>query len=217
MISFILKCTNRASGKNAMRLVRWALLAIGIFFTLVCTPLAFYYGTPLLQSTSPSRSDVIVLLSGGCISARWVSPDGMQRTAGALLLYRERYAPVIISSGSRRDCDQAGIQSEWLKMAGVPDEAIIVERQSKRTYESGQQVSKIMRQRGFRSAVVVTSELDVPRVRLVFEKLGIPASFLAVPEFKPPAKLFYLSGFSFFYHSTYEYAALVFYKFKGWI
>jgi hypothetical protein len=63
----------------------------------------------------------------------------------------------------------------------------------------------------------VTSELDVPRVRRVFEKMGIPVSFLAVPEFKPPEKLLYVSGFSFFYHATYEYAALAFYKLKGWI
>jgi uncharacterized SAM-binding protein YcdF (DUF218 family) len=217
MISFFLKYANRDSSKNAICLVRWALLAIGLFFTLVCTPLAFYYGVPLLQRTLPSPSDVIVLLSSGCISGRWVTPDGMQRTAGALLLYRQRYAPIIVSSGSQRNCDQAGIQSEWLKLAGVPEEAIIVERQSTRTYESGQQVSKIMRQRGLRSAVVVASELDVPRVRLVFEKMGMPVSFLAVPEFKPPEKLLSVSGFSFFCHATYEYAALTFYKLKGWI
>ena len=66
--------------------------------------------------------------------------------------------------------------------------------------------------------MIVTSELDVPRVRGVFRKLGYSnLSFQQVPEFAPPDALFYLSGWRAFYHATYEYAALALYKWKGWI
>ncbi len=195
--------------------------AVALCFALVAfTPLAYLVGKPLLEHAEPSPSDVIVLLSSGQLSRRWLTPDASQRTLGALLLYRKAYAPVIISSGSQKaeGLDQAGLQAQWLQMAGVPASAIIVEDRSTRTYESAREVAGIMRQRGWRTAVVVTSQLDVPRVRLVFRKMGVTCSFLAVPEFSPPrGPLFLSSGYPFLYHSMYEYAALALYKMRGWI
>jgi uncharacterized SAM-binding protein YcdF (DUF218 family) len=104
-------------------------------------------------------------------------------------------------------------------LAGVPTQAIIVEGQSSRTYQSVLAVDKILRANGWRSAVIVTSELDVPRVRGVFRKLGYSnLSFQQVPDFSPPRKVFfYHSGWRAFYHATYEYVGLLLYKWKGWI
>jgi hypothetical protein len=47
--------------------------------------------------------------------------------------------------------------------------------------------------------------------------LGRSVSFLAVPEFGAPRELLYTRGFDVFYHASYEYAALILYKLKGWI
>jgi len=209
----------RPSARSAVTLLRWCTSALGVLVMALSTPLAYYYGKPLLEPATPQPSDVIVLLSSGQISGPWLTPDAMQRTAGALLLYRRQYAPLIISSGSTGSGDdQAGAQADWLVLAGVPAASILVERQSTRTRESVVEISKIMRQRGLRSAVVVTSQMDVPRVRLAFARLGIAPSFLAVPEFKtPPPGTFLYTGYQSFYHATYEYAALLLYKWKGWI
>ena len=167
----------------------------------------------------PQKADVIVLLSSGQIDDNWLTPDAAQRLLGALKLYRDNFAPVIISSGSQhqRGLGQAELQADWLTRAAVPASAILVEGRSTRTYESCIEVSGIMRDHGWNSAVIVTSQMDVPRVRLVFAKLGISASFLAVPEFGPPKGLLYTRGFDVFYHASYEYAALILYKLKGWI
>ena len=55
---------------------------------------------PLYVSSNPQKSDVIVLLSSGQIDEDWLTPDAsLQRVLGAIKLYREHYAPVIISSG----------------------------------------------------------------------------------------------------------------------
>ncbi|MBI1786010.1 MAG: YdcF family protein [Acidobacteria bacterium] len=199
------------------RLAGGAVVALAIFFA---TPLSYFYGLPLLEPAQPRPADVIVLMSSGLIRDRWLTPDAAQRTLGALSLYRDGFAPRIISSGSLlfRGEDQAAVQADWLRRAGVPSEAILIERRSSRTYHSAVEVARLMRERGWRSAVVVTSELDVPRVRLVFRKLGVPVSFLAVPEFRSPRGPLYLStGYAFAYHATYEYAALLLYKCKGWI
>jgi uncharacterized SAM-binding protein YcdF (DUF218 family) len=194
--------------------------ALGIGILLGATPVAYYYGAPLYVASDARKSDVIVLMSSGQIDADWLTPDAAQRTLGALKLFRERYAPVIISSGSQYGAGlhQAELQTEWLERAGVPQNAIVVENRSSRTYESAVEVKRIMARHDWRSAVIVTSQMDVPRVRLVFKKLGVATSYLAVPEFKKPRGFdFFRSAMALSYHATYEYAALVFYKLKGWI
>ena len=200
----------------ASRLFGWAIVVISI---LTLTPLAYYYGNPLRDQSQPQPSDVIILLSHGQVDDQWLSPEGAQRTWAALQLYKSGFAPVIISSGSSHlGLDQAGLQAKWLVLAGVPSQAILIERRSSRTYSSVLEVIKILRAHGWQSAVIVTSELDVPRVRGVFRKLGFSnVSFQQVPEFGPPRGIYYHSGWRAFYHSTYEYAGLILYKWKGWI
>jgi uncharacterized SAM-binding protein YcdF (DUF218 family) len=154
------------------------------------------------------------------VGDQWLSPEGAQRTWAALQLYRSGFAPVIISSGSSHGgLAQATLQAKWLMLAGVPREAIIVERRSSRTYQSALEVDKILKANGWQSAVIVTSDLDVPRIRGVFRKLGYSnLSFQQVPEVSPPnGRFFYHSGWRAFYHATYEYAGLLLYKWKGWI
>jgi uncharacterized SAM-binding protein YcdF (DUF218 family) len=196
----------------------WAAV-VGILTTQ--TPLAYYYGSPLREGSHPQRSDVIVLLSHGQLDEAWLSTVGAQRTLAALRLYKLGYAPIIISSGSSLGdgLDQAGLQARWLMLAGVPQAAIVVERNSFRTYGSVVEVMKLMQKNGWRSALVVTSELDAPRVRAVFRELGFGGlSFQEVPEFgTPSASPYYAAGWSAFYHATYEYAGLMLYKWKGWI
>ncbi|MBV8843544.1 MAG: YdcF family protein [Bryobacterales bacterium] len=198
-----------------IRVLKWgvALLVLPVVL-LVTTPLADLYSQPLIVSVQPRKSDVIVLMSSGLIEPDWLTPDGAQRTWGALRLYKEQYAPYILSVGQK----QALIQAGMLELAGVPRDAILVD-QPANTYWSGIAVTRIMREHGWTSAVVVTSEMDVPRVRLVFAKLGMAPSFLAVPEFRKPTYFHFFrnSASDIAYHATYEYAGLIWYKLNGWI
>ena len=201
-----------------LRKVLWGVLVLGVL--LATTPLGYYYGAPLIVQSDARKSDVIVLLSSGQIDQEWLTPDAAQRTLGALKLYRESYAPAIITSGSqfRQGFHQAEIEAQWLIRAGVPAPAVTLENQSIRTFDSAVRVRNIMRLHRWNSAVVVTSQMDVPRVRLVFRKLGVPASYLAVPEYRKPRSMFYFpSAIAASYHATYEYAGLVLYKLNGWI
>jgi uncharacterized SAM-binding protein YcdF (DUF218 family) len=204
------------------RILCWVLAgAVASYLTLTTTPLADYYSAPLFTETDATKSDVIVLLSSGQIDQDWLTPDASQRTLGALKLYTEHYAPFIISSGSQPGAGlhQAELQASWLERAGVPRSAIIVEGQSPRTYRSAVEVSAIMAARHWKSAVIVTSQMDVPRVRLVFRKLGVQTSYLPVPEFGRPRQFHFFrrAAFDISFHATYEYVGLAYYKWKGWI
>jgi uncharacterized SAM-binding protein YcdF (DUF218 family) len=186
-----------------------AVLTILLWFT----PLADVYSAPLVVASDARRSDVIVLMSSGLIDRDWVTPDAAQRTWGALKLYKENFAPFVISVGS----DQAEVQADMLERAGVPRDAILVDR-APNTHWSAIAVSRIMKDHDWRSAAIVTSQYDVPRVRMVFEKLGVSPSFLPVPEFRKPERfhIYRHAAFDITCHATYEYAAIVWYKLHGW-
>jgi len=213
---------NNSILQRIVGVVRIVVGIAGFVVLLAQTPLAYFYGRPLMEGSHPQRSDVIILMSHGQIDNVWLSLEGTQRTFAALRLYKMGLAPYIISTGSSLadQMDQAGLQADWLAMAGVPRVALIVERQSTRTYESAVEVHKILETRGWKSAVVVASEMDIPRIRAVFSKLGVQnISFEEVPEFRKPSSttIHYSAGWNVFYHASYEYAGLLLYKWKGWI
>ncbi len=193
-----------------------------LFLIVILTPLSYYLGEPLREPSDPRKSDAIVLFSSGQIDGTWLTPDATQRTVGALLLYRSGLAPVIVTSGSQHALGlrQAEIEAEWLERAGVPRDALVVENRSGRTYTSVLEVRRLMAERGWRSALIVTSDLDIPRIRLICRRLEMNVSFLGVPLEPPPRPyrlLYATSGLPVFHHALYEYAALAFYKLRGWI
>src|SRR5215471_3921935 len=185
-----------------MRVLTWLAVGLaGLYILFTATPLADVYSAPLFVQPNPEKRDAIALMSSGAIDLDWVTPDAAQRTWGALKLYRQRYAPV--SAGGD---PQAQIQAKLLLEAGGPQQAILVET-SPTTHSSAMGLSQIMAQRGWRSLVVVTSQMDVPRVRGVFRRLGVQASFFPVPEFYAPKHLHFFRrpAFDISYHATYEY------------
>ena len=204
-------------------LVRLTGAAILLFLLVAFTPIAWYIGAPLRVPAQPQPSDVIVLFSEGQISPEWLTPNAAQRTWGALLLWREHFAPAILSSGSQHaiGLDQAELQAAWLERAGVPSGSLIVENRSRRTYESVLELQRIMHDRGWQRAIIVTADMDILRIRLVCEKLGIGGiSFLAVPMELPPrpgSVLYTTWGYAAFHHALYEYAGIALYWMKGWI
>jgi len=74
-----------------------------------------------------------------------------------------------------------------------------------------------MKEHQWHSLVVVISRLDAPRVRMVFRKLELEPSFLEVPETGPAREWFGFGYWSVFYHATYEYLGLAYYRVHGWI
>jgi uncharacterized SAM-binding protein YcdF (DUF218 family) len=203
-------------------LLRWLIVAAFLFLLVILTPISYFISMPLRESTSPRKSDAIVLFSHGQLDPQWLTMEGSQRLLGALLLYRQGIAPVIVTSGSQHEQEftQAETEAAWLEMAGIPHENLIVESNSTRTYESVVELRKLMDQRHWKNVAIVTSDLDVLRIRLICRRLGVDASFLGVPvEVAPkPWHLLYTQhGLPVLYHSAYEYAALVLYRWRGWI
>jgi uncharacterized SAM-binding protein YcdF (DUF218 family) len=110
-----------------------------------------------------AHTDAIVAISG----------DTGARAESAIALWKEGYAPLLIFSGGSSD-PQSVASAELMKRAavaaGVPASAIVVEGASATTEENAQRVAELMKSRGLRSAILVTSPYHQRRAAILFER-----------------------------------------------
>jgi uncharacterized SAM-binding protein YcdF (DUF218 family) len=178
------------------------------------------------------KGDVAVLLGGGINGG---SDDGApsighaaDRALHAARLYRAgRVRYILISAGNLPwlrsrvpEAEQiASLLNEW----GVPNEALIIEGQSRNTYENAQRSKPIWDAHGFRSGLLVTSAFHMPRALAVFRRAGFavepaPADFQVGPVLEggplaliPDAGALAASSTAFK-----EWLGFFVYRFRGW-
>ncbi|HUQ16398.1 MAG TPA: YdcF family protein [Candidatus Saccharimonadales bacterium] len=123
----------------------------------------------LLDIEDPlAKVDVIVALSG----------DQGARTDTAVDLWKRGYAPTLLFAGSALDpasISSADIMKREAMAAGVPAAAILVEPFSATTEENATRVVKILRDRGLRTAILVTSPYHQRRAAILFARATGPA------------------------------------------
>jgi uncharacterized SAM-binding protein YcdF (DUF218 family) len=117
-----------------------------------------------LDVTDPlAKADAIVAISG----------DTGARTASAIALWKQGYAPVLIFSGGSSDpasVASAELMKRTAVAAGVPANAIVVEGTSATTEENAQRVAELMKSQGLGSAILVTSPYHQRRAAMLFER-----------------------------------------------
>lgn len=134
------------------------------------------------------RAEAIVILGGGTSPAEYpratVEVDGAgDRVIYGARLYRESAAPLVVVTGGRlpwSNSESSGADSmtQFLLFMGVPQEAILLERESDNTYENAVFTKALLEKQGINRILLVTSAMHMPRSVLVFEKQGfevIPA------------------------------------------
>src|SRR4028118_177946 len=130
-------------------------------------------------------ADAIVVLGGATKSAFPPRPavdlseEGDRVLYGAQL-YREGKAPLVIASGGRINWRGSGPSessdmAEIMKTLGVPTSAILQDPTSLNTHQNAVNVKKIMKERGIRRVLLVTSAMHMPRSLKIFQRQGIEA------------------------------------------
>lgn len=123
----------------------------------------------LLAVTDPlEHSDVIVAVSG----------DEGLRMETAVELWRLGYAPYLLFSGASLDpasVSSAEIMKRQAIELGVPASAILVEPNSETTEQNALFVARVMQERGFRTAILVTSPYHQRRASILFARSFAPA------------------------------------------
>jgi uncharacterized SAM-binding protein YcdF (DUF218 family) len=130
-------------------------------------------------------ADAIVILGGGIRSQAYPRPDVDFSEAGDRVwygasLYRAGKAPKIIVSGGRIIWKGGGSPesedlTKLLVTMGVPKADIIPEGDSMNTRDNAVYVQKILKANNFKTILLVTSAMHMPRSMAIFQHLGIKA------------------------------------------
>jgi len=125
----------------------------------------------------------IVVLGGGTESPDSPRPITEVNGAGdrvlyAAWLYQQGKAPVILASGGLLDWElrqntSAQNMKALLQMIGVPAEAILLQPESRNTYEDALYSARLLKEKGIRRILLVTSAWHMPRSVRLFQAQGL--------------------------------------------
>ena len=120
------------------------------------------------EPTAPS--DALIVLGDDNYAA--------DRAFHAAELYREKVAPVVVASGRmlRRNVSIADVMERDLESFGVPAASIVkLTHSAENTREEAVEAARLIRMRGWKRVLVVTSNYHARRARFIFERV-LPAN-----------------------------------------
>lgn len=159
-------------GRWLMRAVLLVVLMAGVGFILLCLAVDRF---GQMDQTRPA--DVIVILGAQVLPGGEPGPNLLPRTEKAVRLYQEGWAPAIITTGGIAGdaFSAAAVAGRTAAAMGVPENAIVVAGGSNNTREDVRRAVSVMRERGWRSALVVSHPLHLLRGTLLFRRAGVQA------------------------------------------
>lgn len=132
---------------------------------LVCLVVAapLFIGWYLSPQDVLEKVDVILVVSGG---------DNNARITKGVQLYEEGWAPVLMYSGAAAEGDVSNAEAMRNISAkmGVPKKDMIIEEESKTTVENADFSAKIIKDKGYKSIILVTSPYHQRRTYELFKK-----------------------------------------------
>lgn len=186
------------------------------------------------------KADAILVLSGGIAAKAPPRPTVEIGEAGDRLLYgaylfRQGRANHIICTGKaatgsivRRPV--ADEMAEFLDLLGLPTNAVITEVKSENTYQHGVELSPVLKTRGFRRILLVTTAMHMPRSIGVFRQQCPAVEFIPAPtDFRITERIpapWYRqltnliptpSNLALFSEVMHEYLGIAYYRIRGWM
>jgi uncharacterized SAM-binding protein YcdF (DUF218 family) len=141
------------------------------------TGLAVWRAAHTDDASRVDRADAIVVLGAAQYDGR-PSPVFRGRLEHAALLYRERRAEIVLVLGGSRPGDrssEAEAGRGWLIAQGLPPDAVAASPVGSTTLESLRAAAGWMRERGLRTAFLVSDPWHNLRVKRMASDLGIVA------------------------------------------
>jgi uncharacterized SAM-binding protein YcdF (DUF218 family) len=149
------------------------------------------------QRDDARRSDVIVVLGARVEPDGRPSSDLSSRIAHAVEVWKAGQAPNLVCTGGFKNerlsaaavCQRAAIQ------LGVPAERIFLADGTSNTAEDAHAAARVMAERGWRTAILVSHPLHLFRARWLFERAGVAATTsptsTQLQRIAMPLRLFY--------------------------
>lgn len=152
-------------------------IAIGAFVAALAgliVTVAVIDGYGLVDRARPAN--VIVVLGSQVYAGGRPGPSLARRVDHAASLYRQGYAEHVICTGGFTELQrmsEAEVACARIVASGVPQKAVILEEQSTSTEENAAFTAEIMRERGWRSAIVASDGYHLLRATLMFQRAGV--------------------------------------------
>jgi Uncharacterized conserved protein len=149
-------------------LIAIVVLAAGILCTgLLAVSILVTFAPGVCHRMSRLRSNYDVIIILGCPATREgkPSPTMRSRMAAALDAYRQKHASELICSGGSvyNTYQEANVMADLAEASGVPARHVFRETQSANTYENIANSIRMMGEKGWTSALIVTSPWHLRR------------------------------------------------------
>jgi uncharacterized SAM-binding protein YcdF (DUF218 family) len=164
--------TVRAIASRAKRALLW-LAAMLLAWWVLCIAAVAIAG----RGDSRRRADAIIVLGAAQYDGR-PSPVLRARLDHAVELWRAQLAPLVLVTGGvgRGDTtSEAEVGRRYLLTQGIPDSAIILERVGRTSGQSVYAAGVLLRQRGMKSAIMVSDPFHALRLRILAARHGLSA------------------------------------------
>lgn len=207
------------TGKHPRRWLIAGVLSILVILSLVTPWPTDVLARPLTTHENPQTADVIIILGSG--TRRGPDPLPTQarlRVDQGVALWRNGAADAVIFSGGLSKTTglvESDVMAKYAVTAGLPEETILRERASTSTRENAEQVLKVMNEKKYDTAIVVTSSYHTWRACRVFRRMHITITCAAATIHQPPEK--FSDRFSNLQSVLREYIAIGYYIARQYI
>lgn len=161
------------------RAVRLGVRAVVLVALLVVAYVAvtFVQVVRATDGDSHEPAQAIIVLGAAQYDGR-PSPVLAGRLQHAIELYEDGVAPLVVVTGGKRDGDrftEAAAGFTYLRVRGVPEEAILREEQGANTWSQLAAATRLLRARGFDDVVLVSDDYHAYRLARIAHELGLQA------------------------------------------
>ncbi len=193
-----------------------AALGVGLLFN---TPMVWLFARPLVVSTPLEHADAIVVFAGGVGESGRAAESYQERTQQAVELYKHGIAPrILFVSGYTLTFQEADIMRLLAESLGVPEEAILTEKQVHQTYDYVLRVREWCHEHRWKSILLVTSPYHTRRAALTFTR-NVPGLKVVLAPWWESSYYEHTRGITPRQLGSllHEVLSIGFYWFKGWI
>lgn len=161
---------------------RWIRIFISAVLLVLVGDITFYALAPqgvLIREVGPrafTAVDAEVVFFHG-FNKQWngLSNETKRRLDYAISLFNKGQAGILIPCGGNkveRELSGAGLMADYARLHGVPRDRIFVESSSYDSATNIQNILKLMKDKGFRSAVFISSPHHIKRLRKISQETG---------------------------------------------
>ena len=172
-----LHVTKKQIGYTVFCLLLAFLLYVAANINLICS---------YAWETDVKEADCAIILGAG-MGEYGPSPVFRERINHGIELYRAGQVRYLIFTGGIGEgtaLSDAEVAKQYAREWGVPEDAILIEKQSRYTHENLQYAKALMDENGLQTALIVSDPLHMKRAMLVAEDVGIECYSSPTPTSK---------------------------------